>query len=396
MLLEGPAWVERFYACLPEAKQPRWRAVGSDIYRTIGGYVTRQPRDQPDRRRHLDDRAPRSSACRTPSRSGSLVAILDLIPLAGATIAAIIVTRSRFLDSTTAGIVLLIFFVLYQQLENHVLQPLVYGRTVQLSPLVVLIAVLIGAELAGVIGALARDSGRRHDPGLVVDWLEHRRARGARSDADDGLAAPHVYRFDVGNILNLGDAGFELSRRWRACGTSALRSAWPSARLRVLGVGAMRRDRRRQARARASQPRISSKAAFSSQLNAIRRAHGLVPVRLSQPLSAAADAHSRSMGTYGYFEHESRDGSAFWKRVQRYYGAALGTWSVGENLLWSSGGVDASAALELWMESPAHRANILTPRWREVGISAVTVAGAPGVYAAATSSSSRPTSASAT
>jgi uncharacterized protein YkwD len=117
------------------------------------------------------------------------------------------------------------------------------------------------------------------------------------------------------------------------------------------------------------------------ELNATRRAHGLVPVHLSSPLSAAADAHSRSMGRFGYFEHESRDGSAFWKRVQRFYGAGgYGTWSVGENLLWSSGGVDASRALELWMKSPAHRANILTPRWREVGLSAVTVAGAPGVY----------------
>ena len=117
------------------------------------------------------------------------------------------------------------------------------------------------------------------------------------------------------------------------------------------------------------------------ELNAIRREHGLVPVRLSAPLSAAADAHSRSMGRFGYFEHESRDGSAFWKRVQRYYGAnSYGTWSVGENLLWSSGGVDPSRALKLWMESPAHRANILTPRWREVGLSAVTVAGAPGVF----------------
>jgi uncharacterized protein YkwD len=117
------------------------------------------------------------------------------------------------------------------------------------------------------------------------------------------------------------------------------------------------------------------------ELNAIRRAHGLIPVRLSHPLSAAADAHSRSMGRYGYFEHESRDGSAFWKRVQRYYAArSYGTWSVGENLLWSSGNVDASDALKLWMESPAHRANILTARWREVGLSAVTVPGAPGIY----------------
>jgi predicted PurR-regulated permease PerM len=45
--------------------------------------------------------------------------------------------------------------LLYQQLENHVLQPLVYGRSVKLSPLAVLIAVLIGVELAGILGALA-------------------------------------------------------------------------------------------------------------------------------------------------------------------------------------------------------------------------------------------------
>ena len=49
---------------------------------------------------------------------------------------------------------LTIFVIVYQQLENHFLQPVVYGRTVQLSPLVVLIAILIGAELAGILGAL--------------------------------------------------------------------------------------------------------------------------------------------------------------------------------------------------------------------------------------------------
>ncbi len=53
---------------------------------------------------------------------------------------------------------------------------------------------------------------------------------------------------------------------------------------------------------------------------------------------------------------------------------------MGENLLWSTGGLDASHALALWMKSPGHRANILTPRWREVGLSAVSVAGAPGVF----------------
>ena len=40
MLLEGPAWIERLYGLLPEEKQPRWRSIGQEIYRTIGGYVT--------------------------------------------------------------------------------------------------------------------------------------------------------------------------------------------------------------------------------------------------------------------------------------------------------------------------------------------------------------------
>jgi uncharacterized protein YkwD len=118
-----------------------------------------------------------------------------------------------------------------------------------------------------------------------------------------------------------------------------------------------------------------------AELNAIRRAHGLAPVKLSQPLSAAADAHSRAMGRYGFFAHDSRDGSQFWKRVERFYAPrGYRTWSVGENLLWSSGTLTAPAALKLWMKSPGHRKNILTASWREIGISAVAVRSAPGVY----------------
>ena len=117
------------------------------------------------------------------------------------------------------------------------------------------------------------------------------------------------------------------------------------------------------------------------ELNAIRRTHGLVPLRRSHPLSSAADSHSRAMGAFGFFSHASRDGSVFWKRVQRFYGRSnFGTWSVGENLVWSTTGLDAAGALKLWMKSPGHRANILTPRWREVGLSAVTVSAAPGVF----------------
>ena len=176
MLLEGPNWVERFYALLPAESQPRWRRVGYDIYRTIGGYVSGNLT--------ISLIAGMTStlvlvALGVPFAValGLLVAILDLIPLAGATIAAVIVTTVGFIDSTTSGIVLLVFFILYQQLENHVLQPIVYGRTVQMSPLAVLIAVLIGAELAGVIGALAAIPVAGTLQVILVDWIAHRRGR---------------------------------------------------------------------------------------------------------------------------------------------------------------------------------------------------------------------------
>ncbi len=182
MLLEGPAWVERFYSLLPAHAQPRWRAVGREIYRTIGGYVTGNLTISiiagiVSTLVLLVLGVPYAVAL------GLLVALLDLIPLAGATIAAVIVTTVGFLDATTSGIVLLVFFIVYQQLENHVLQPIVYGRTVQLSPLAVLIAVLIGAELAGVIGALAAIPIAGTVQVVLLDWLAHRRSRVAVVDA---------------------------------------------------------------------------------------------------------------------------------------------------------------------------------------------------------------------
>ncbi len=111
------------------------------------------------------------------SALGLVVAILDLIPLAGATIAAIIITAVAFLESTTAGFVVLGFFLVYQQIENHFLLPIVYSRTVQLSPLAILISVLIGAKLAGILGALAAIPVAGTIQVLLLAWLRERRER---------------------------------------------------------------------------------------------------------------------------------------------------------------------------------------------------------------------------
>ena len=155
MLIEGPRIVERFRTSLPESLKPRWDRVGGDIYRTVGGYVGGNL---------LISLIAGVGAAIVLFALGSsyaialavVVAIFDLIPLAGATLAALIVSTVAFIElGWVKGAIVIGFFVLYQQLENHILQPIIYGRTVQLSPLTVLIAILIGAELVGILGALA-------------------------------------------------------------------------------------------------------------------------------------------------------------------------------------------------------------------------------------------------
>jgi predicted PurR-regulated permease PerM len=111
---------------------------------------------------------------------GLLVAILDLIPLAGATVAGIVISLVAFLHSIPAGVVVLIFVIVYQQIENHFLQPVIYGRTVQLSALAVLVSVLVGAELAGVLGALAAIPVAGSLQVLIRDQLTYRRSQAAQ------------------------------------------------------------------------------------------------------------------------------------------------------------------------------------------------------------------------
>jgi predicted PurR-regulated permease PerM len=177
MLLEGPEWMNRIYGVLPEEHQPRWRRVGHDIYRTVGGYVTGNLL--------ISLIAGVASGIvlwivGVPYvvALGLVVALLDLIPLAGATIAAVLVVLVAIAASgATAAIVVAIFFIAYQQIENHLIQPLVYGRTVQLSPLAVLVSVLIGAQIAGVLGALAAIPIAGTLQVLLVDWRHYRRGQ---------------------------------------------------------------------------------------------------------------------------------------------------------------------------------------------------------------------------
>jgi predicted PurR-regulated permease PerM len=154
MLLEGPRTVQGLLNLVPESARPRYERVGRDIYRSISGYVTGNLVISL-LAGVLATIVLFAVGSEFAIALGLLVAILDLIPLAGATLAAIVVSTVVFIETDWIRcLVVIAFFIGYQQFENHVVQPLVYGRTVQLSPLAVLCAVLIGAQLAGILGAL--------------------------------------------------------------------------------------------------------------------------------------------------------------------------------------------------------------------------------------------------
>jgi predicted PurR-regulated permease PerM len=185
MLLEGPLWMERIYGLLPARSRPRWQAIGHDVYRTVGGYVTGNLlisliAGTLTTIVLLAVGVPYAVAL------GVIVAVLDLIPLAGATIAAVIIGAVAFLHSLTAGIVVVVFFVVYQQIENQFLQPVIYGRTVQLSPLAVLVSVLIGAKLAGILGALGAIPVAGAIQVILLDWQRNRRAKAERAPPQEG------------------------------------------------------------------------------------------------------------------------------------------------------------------------------------------------------------------
>ena len=153
MLLSGPKMLQGGVGALSPPTRERVRLVAADAAKAVTGYVAG----------NLLISVIAGTATFTflffagvPFRGvlALWVAFADLIPLVGATLGAIPTVAVAFLHSTPAGIATVVFFVLYQQFENHVLQVTIMSRTVDLNPLVVLISVLVGVEFSGILGAL--------------------------------------------------------------------------------------------------------------------------------------------------------------------------------------------------------------------------------------------------
>jgi predicted PurR-regulated permease PerM len=126
-----------------------------------------------------------------------LVAFLDLIPMIGATLAAVAVALVALLVSPIACLAWVLYAVVYQQVENYVIQPVVYRRAVEVSPLVTIVAVMTGAALLGLLGALLAIPVAAALQITVSDFREEGRS-GARIDGASGTPSdPSTDRLPV-------------------------------------------------------------------------------------------------------------------------------------------------------------------------------------------------------
>jgi predicted PurR-regulated permease PerM len=154
LLLDGQRILAFAFKELGPERGPRVQRVAGDVYRAVAGYVAGNLLISLIAGT-LSYIVMRILGIPFAIPLAVLVALFDLIPLVGSTIAgAIVAIVAAIVGFPGVFIAWLIFLVVYQQFENNVIQPVVYKRTVRIHPLIVIVAVLIGGSLLGILGAL--------------------------------------------------------------------------------------------------------------------------------------------------------------------------------------------------------------------------------------------------
>lgn len=153
MLVEGPRWVAFGREVVPDRHHAVADRLASDMYRVIKGYVNGQV-----------TLAALASVLIIPavlvlhiSYPAALLVVIfvcGLIPLVGHTIGAVIVTLVALFHSTSAAIIILIYYLLYQQIETYVIQPRIQANSTNMSPLLVFMSVIVGVSFGGLFGGL--------------------------------------------------------------------------------------------------------------------------------------------------------------------------------------------------------------------------------------------------
>lgn len=178
LLVEGPSWIKRYFYYLPKTKRDHHKKLLTRMYLIVTGYVNGQLLI-----------ALISSLCALLAlviattvlevslnvvALAGIVFITSLIPMIGAIIGGILVILSCLFVSAPLAVIMAIYLILYQQLENTTLQPYIQARSNELTPLLVFVAALIGANFAGLLGVVLAIPAAGCVRILAQDFLESR------------------------------------------------------------------------------------------------------------------------------------------------------------------------------------------------------------------------------
>ena len=184
MLIEGPAWMDKLWQLYPDQNKVKThRRIIGRMYNVVSGYVTGQLTVSGIGATFAGlfvfalsifmPEVPGSLAMPT----AAVAFVLSLIPMFGATIGGTIVTLLLALNSIPATIIYVIFFVIYQQIENNFISPHIQAKHIDLSALMVLASVTVGLYMFGVVGGIIAIPIAGSIRILIEEFLEKRKAQ---------------------------------------------------------------------------------------------------------------------------------------------------------------------------------------------------------------------------
>ncbi len=176
MLIEGPMWLNLFWSVYPDDKEERHRKVAQKMYHVVTGYVNGQLL--------VALTAGVTSMvfmiliaridAQTAVPLAGIVGLSGLVPLIGTTLGSAVVIIIALLNSVGAAVAMLIFFIVYQQVENNAIQPFIQSKTIDMSPLLVLTSVIVGFTAGGILGGLVSIPVAGMLRVLIVHYFEHK------------------------------------------------------------------------------------------------------------------------------------------------------------------------------------------------------------------------------
>jgi len=181
MLIEGPRWLKLFERFAPREHHARIESIATDMYKVVKGYVNGQVTLAAIAAVML---LPALLFLHVgyPAALVVVVFICGLIPMVGHTIGAIIVTLVALFHSPFSAIAILCYYILYQQIENYVVQPRIQANSTNMSPLLVFASVIIGVNFGGLFGGLVAIPLAGCVRILVLDYM---RAKGLLSEDEE-------------------------------------------------------------------------------------------------------------------------------------------------------------------------------------------------------------------